>query len=44
MNNLTTYENYHLNESVESGPMGFVISFNAGGHTCGDELHVGRCL
>ena len=30
MNNLTTYENYHLNESVESGPMGFVISFNAG--------------
>ena len=30
MNNLTPYENYHLNESVESGPMGFVISFNAG--------------
>ena len=30
MNNLTPYENYHLNESAESGPMGFVISFNAG--------------
>jgi hypothetical protein len=30
MNNLTQYESYLLNESAESGPMGFVISFTAG--------------
>jgi len=30
MNNLTTYENYPLNESSNNGPMGFVISFTAG--------------
>ncbi len=30
MRNLTPYAAHSLNESVESGPMGFVISFNAG--------------
>ena len=30
MNNLTQYESYLLNESAESGPMGFVMSFTAG--------------
>jgi hypothetical protein len=30
MRNLTPYAAHALNESVESGPMGFVISFNAG--------------
>ena len=29
MNNLTPYESYLLNESVDiNGPMGFVLSFN----------------
>jgi hypothetical protein len=31
MNNLTPYERYPLNESADNGPMGFVISFTAGG-------------
>jgi hypothetical protein len=30
MNNLASYKNYHLNESADNGPMGFVISFNGG--------------
>lgn len=31
MNNLTPYESYPINESEDKGPMGFVISFTAGG-------------
>ena len=31
MNNLTPYEKYQLNESSDNGPMGFVLSFTAGG-------------
>jgi len=30
MNNLTPYESYLLNESVDNGPMGFVISLTMG--------------
>ena len=35
MKNLTPYESYPLNESKESGPMGFVISFTMGNRELG---------
>jgi hypothetical protein len=39
MNNLTPYESYLLNESVDiNGPMGFVLSFNSGSSN-GDTMN-----